>query len=244
MKYSSIILVAFFVLIIACNKSKTTEPNRTPEENQILKLAYKNNYKYPTGFYQNDSGLYVNTYYLKFASQSQNTWIELSTNDINQAFAWADSTNNYFAGIRILTGESVTGKYFEFRWQDPNDINNVFLSRVHKTSYFIPLLDRLKKTDTIGIFNGQMNKDSVNELIQYLWSCGSLGTGNFSKVAETQITEYNDHFEEYIKSFQLVIADFGGGADSIYVSDNYIDLSKSSRLITLKSNQVDVFVGY
>ena len=111
---------------------------------------------------------------------------------------------------------------------------------MHKTSYFVPLLNHLKKTDTIGIYNGQMNKDSVNELIEYLWSCGSLGIQDLSKVSETKMTEYNDYFEKYIKSFYVVGNDIGH-RDSIYVSDNYIDLSKSSRTLTLKSQQVDVF---
>ena len=85
MKYSSILLVALFV-IVACNKLKTVEPYTTPEEKQIIKLAYNNNYNYPAEFYQNDSGTYINTYYLRPALQSQKLWIELSTDNKNQAF--------------------------------------------------------------------------------------------------------------------------------------------------------------
>jgi len=244
MRQYLIILIAFLLLITSCSKQKVNQPissNRTAEENQIIQLAYNINYLYPNGFYKNDSGYYENTVSVTLLSLRKDIWIELSTNDKNQALAWSDSSDEYSSVHRAIISESETEKYFEFKRQSTTNINDVILSRIHKTSYFLPLLDKFKMPDTVGIYNGQLDTSKVKEFVEYLWSCGSLGIYN-SKVIESQITEYNDYFQQYIKSFKVVYGDTGI-KDSIFVYDNYFKLDKSSRILTVASKQVDAFEG-
>jgi hypothetical protein len=244
MRHSLIILIALFLLIAGCSKQKVNQlngSNRTAEENQIVQLAYNINYLYPIGFYKNDSGYYENTVSVTPLSQRKDVWIELSTNDRNQALTWSDSSDENSSVHRTIISESETEKYFEFKRQSANNINDVILSRIHKTSYFLPLLDKFKMPDTIGIYYGQIDTSKTKEFVEYLWSCGSLGIYN-SKVIESQINKYNDYFEQYIKSFKVVYSDTGL-RDSIFVYDNYFKLDKSSRILTIASKQVDAFEG-
>ncbi len=244
MRHSLIMLIALFLLITGCSKQKVNQPsgsNRTAEENQIVQLAYNINYLYPNGFYKNDSGYYENTVSVTPLSQRKNIWIELSTNDINQALRWSDSSDEYSSMHRVIISESETEKYFEFKRQSINNLNDVILSRIHKTSYFLPLLDKFKMPDTIGIYNGQLDISKTKEFVEYLWSCGSLGIFS-SGVIESRINEYNDYFEQYIKSFKVVYGDIGL-KDSIFVYDNYFKLGKSSRILTITTKQVDAFDG-
>lgn len=237
-------MIAFLLLITSCSKQKVNQPigsNRTAEENQIVQLAYNINYLYPNGFYKNDSGYYENTVSVTPLSLRKDIWIELSTNDKNQALAWSDSSDEYSSVHRAIISESETEKYFEFKRQSTTNINDVILSRIHKTSYFLPLLDKFKMPDTVGTYNGQLDTSKAKEFVEYLWSCGSLGIYN-SKVIESQITEYNDYFQQYIKSFKVVYGDIGI-KDSIFVYDNYFKLDKSSRILTVASKQVDAFEG-
>ena len=238
------ILIALFLLMTGCSKPKVNQPggtNRTPEENQIVQLAYNINYFYPNGFYKNDSGYYENTVSVTPLSQRKDIWIELSTNDRNQALAWSDSSDKYSSVHRAIISESETEKYFEFKRQSTTNASDIILSRIHKTSYFLPLLEKFRKPDTIGVYNGQLDMSKTKEFIEYLWSCGSLGIYD-SKVIESQINEYNDYFEQYIKSFMVVYGDTGL-KDYIFVYDNYFKFDKSNRILTVASKQVDAFEG-
>jgi hypothetical protein len=247
MRRNLIILLSFFQFIVSCNKENNIQvnSNRTADENQILELAYNSNYLYPTGFYQdtilNGSTYYENTVSVKPVNERKNIWIELSTNDRGEAISWSDSSNNYSSEHSVIISERETEKYFEFKRQSLTSSNYILFSRIHKSSYFIPQLDRFKKPDTIGVFNGQMVEKKVKDFIEYLWGCGSLGISN-SKVIESQITEYNNYFGQYIKSIVIVYGDTGL-TDSIYVNNNYFKLDKNNRILTLKSNQAEVIGG-
>jgi hypothetical protein len=244
MRRYQIISTALFLLITGCSKQTVNQPigtNRTAEENKIVQLAYNINYQYPNGFYKNDSGYYENTVSVTPLSDRKNIWIELSTNNRNQALAWSDSSDEYSSVHRVIISESETERYFEFKRQSTSNINDIIFSRIHKTSYFLPLLDRFKMLDTIGIYNGQLDTSKAKEFVEYLWSCGSLGIYSF-KVIESQINEYNDYFQQYIKSFKVVYGDIGL-RDSIFVYDSYFKLDKSSRILTIASKQVDAFEG-
>jgi hypothetical protein len=244
MRHFLVILVALFLLMTGCSKRIANQfngSNRTAEENQIVQLAYNINYQYPIGFYKNDSGYYENTTSVTPLSQRKDIWIELSTNDRNQALAWSDSSDEYSSVHRVIISESETEKYFEFKRQSTSNNNDIIFSRVHKTSYFLPLLDRFKMPDTIGIYNGQLDSSKAKEFVEYLWSCGSLGIYS-SKVIESQINEFNDYFQQYIKSFNVVYGDIGL-RDSIFVYDNYFKLDKNSRILTIATKQADAFEG-
>ena len=244
MRHHIRILTAIFLFITGCSKPKVNQPgvnNRTADENQILALAYNPGYLYPDGFYKVYSGYYENTVSIKSLLERKDIWIELSTDDINQALAWSDSSDKYSSVHRPIISESETEKYFEFRRQSTTNASDVIFSRIHKTSYFLPLLDRLKKSDTIGVYNGQLDTTRAKEFVEYLWSCGSFRIDD-SKVIKSQINEYDNYFEQYIKSFNIVGGDIGL-KDSIYIYDNYFKLDKSSRVLTVASKQVDAFEG-
>ena len=58
-------------------------------------------------------------------------------------------------------------------------------------------LNKFSVSDTIiGKYNGALNLTSVKELVEYLWSGGTMDV-SYSKVLESEIKEYNDYFEYY-----------------------------------------------
>lgn len=135
-----------------------------------------------------------------------------------------------------------TDKYFEFKRQNVNYNNDILLSRIHKSSYFQPKLDKFKEPDTVGIYNGGLKIDSVKFLIEYLWFNGSVGLGN-SKVIKSQINEYDNYYEQYIQSIKIVGGDFNIH-DYIYVYENYFKLNKTNRILTIKTNEIQTIEGH
>jgi hypothetical protein len=236
-------IVLFFLVIAGCNKDKVT---RTPEEEHILELAYSKDYFFPVGFYHeiNNTGspYYENTVSIMPINERQNIWIELNTNDKNEARIWSDESNQYSSVNREIIGERESDKYFEFTRQNIQYSNDIQLSRVHKSDYFQPVKNKFFTSDTlIGKFNGELNLTTVKELVEYLWSCGSMGV-SYSKVLESEIKEYNDHFEYYIQSIVIVYGDFGIH-DEIIVNDNFVTMDKSNRELIIKTKKVKTIQG-
>ena len=239
--YLLAIIVAF--VTISCDKDKII---RTPEEDHILELAYSDNYFYPEGFHHEvfdvGSAYYVNTLSITPISEREHVWIELNTNDKDEARLWSDKTNEHSSVNREVVYENETDKYFEFKRINPNNARDISYSRVHKTSYFQPVLNKFSVSDTlIGKLNGELNLSSVKELVEYLWDCGTLGI-NFSKVLESEIKEFNEYFEYNIQSILIVYGDFGIH-DEIIVFDNFITLDKSSRELIIKTDKVKSIQG-
>ena len=228
---------------ISCDKEKTT---RTDDEERILELAYSKDYTYPSGFYHEviDTGsiYYENTVTIKPINERQNIWIELNTNDKNEARTWLDESNVYSSVNREIISESETEKFFEFKRKNVEYAKDILLSRVHKRSYFQPALNKFSVSDTIiGKYNGDLNLTSVKELVEYLWSGGTIDVG-YSKVIESEIKEYNEYFEYYIQAILIVYGDFGLH-DEITVYDNFIKLNKSDRELIIKTNKVKTIQG-
>jgi len=107
---------------------------------------------------------------------------------------WSNNSNEYSSVNREIVSEKETDKYFEFKRQNVEYENDILLSRIHKKSYFRPKVDKFKEPDTIGIYNGELSTNRVDELVEYLWSCGSIGLSH-SKVIKSQIKEFNDYYE-------------------------------------------------
>jgi hypothetical protein len=238
-------IILFLFVISGCDKDKD-KVIRTPEEEHILELAYSKDYTYPEGFYHEiiDTGsiYYVNTVSIKPVNERQNIWMELNTNDKNEARMWSDETNEYSSVNREIISESETEKYFEFKRKNVEYAKDIVFTRVHKTSYFQPVKNKFSASDTIvGKYNGDLNLTSIKELVEYLWSCGTMGV-SYSKVLESEIKEYNDHFEYYIQSIVIVYGDFGLH-DEITVYDNFVTLNKSDRELTIKTNEVKTIEG-
>lgn len=219
---------------------------RTPEEEHILELAYSKDYSYPADFYHEThttgSAYYENTVSIMPLNERQAIWIELNTNDRNEARIWSDKSNEYSSVNRAIISESETDKFFEFKRKNIQFSNDILLSRVHKSGYFQPALDKFSISDTtIGKYNGEMNLIKVKELIEYLWSAGTIDV-SFSKVLESDIKEFNDYFEYYIQSISIIYGDFGI-QDEIIVYDNFVRLDKSDRELIIKTLKVKTMQG-
>lgn len=231
------------IFTASCEKDKVI---RTPEEDHILELAYSKDYSYPVGFYHeiNDTGspYYENTVSIKPVNERQDIWIELNTNDKNEAKLWSNKSNEYSSVNREIIAENETDKFFEFKRKNTQYSTDIILSRVHKSSYFQPVLNRFSISDTmIGIYNGALNLTSVKELVEYLWSCGTMDA-SYSEVLESEIKEFNEYFEYYIQSILFVYGDFGIH-DEIIVYDNFATLNKSNRELTIKTNKIKTIQG-
>jgi len=238
-------IILFLFVIAGCDKDKD-KVIRTPEEEHILELAYSKDYSYPVDFYHgvNDTGspYYENTVSIMPVNERQDIWIELNTNDKNEARLWSDQSNEYSSVNRAIISESETEKFFEFTRKNIQYSNDILLSRVHNSSYFQPVKNKFFTSDTlIGKYNSELNLTSVKELIEYLWSCGTIGV-SYSKVLGSEIKEYYDHFAYYIQSIVIVYGDFGI-RDEIIVYDNFITLNKSDRELTIKTNEVKTIEG-
>ncbi len=242
-KLNAIILILVLGLIFqCCDKNKII---RTDYESFIIDIAYDKDYQYPTDFYHesiaNGFTYYENTVSTTPRINDDHIWIELATNDREQAFNWSELSNEFSSVNRKIVSERETEKYFEFSRQNIDFENDLMLSRIHKLKYFEPKLDKFLEQDTIGIYNGELSLASVKELIEYLWSCGSMAIYN-SKVIESKITEYHDYYEQYIQSISIVYGDFSI-KDIIYVYDNYLRINKSDRTLILETNEVKTIEG-
>ena len=235
--------VLLLVVTTSCDKVKVI---RTPEEEQILEKAYSEDYTYPVGFYHeiNNAGLpyYENTVSIRPLSERDHIWIELSTIDKTEARLWSDKTNENNSVNRDVVLENESEKYFQFKRVSPTNPRDILYSRVHKTSYFQPTLNKFSVSDTIvGKYNGELTLNNVKELVEYLWSCGTMDA-NYTKVITSELQEFGDRFESYVQSILIVYGDFGLH-DEIEVYDNHIILGKAVRELFIKTKKTKTITG-
>jgi hypothetical protein len=234
-----LMIMFLFLLLVGCDKDIV---DRSEEDKRILDLAYNKDYVYPDGFYNKDGfGYYENTVSIKPVSEREPVWIELSTNDKNEALLWSNLSNEYSSVDREIISERENEKYFEFKRRNVKNERDIILSRVHKSSYFQPKLDKFLESDTVGIYRGELSETEFDELVEYLWSCGSMGLGH-TKVIESQSKEYDDYFEQYIQSIKIIYGDFNIN-DYIYVYDNYFKMKKSDRTLIMETHKVKSIEG-
>lgn len=187
------------------------------QDKEILEKVYSKDYLYPEDFFY-EKNLEGSTYYENTRSirVSQTAWIELHTNDKKQAKEWSEISNKLSSEYRELVSERETEKYFEFKRINPEFSHDIVLSRVHKSSYFTPVLDwssvnyyssEPTKIET-GIFRHRpITVTSAKHFIEYYWSSTSLGTGN--KVLEAKAIELPNWFQYNIKSASVSSGDIG-----------------------------------
>jgi hypothetical protein len=228
-KHPLILIGVFF--FISCDK----DDNLDSANDKFLELAYDNNYQYPDGFYYEKnligSVYYENTVSIKPIDERGNIWIELNTDDKEQAKTWSDLSNEYSSVDREIIKEKETEKYFEIVRVNIKNVNDTILSRVHRSDYFVSLYNRFTDIYTVGIYNGEMTSNKIKELIEYLWSCGTLSI--YDKVVKSSITDKEGEFEHKIQSLRTVYGDFGIH-DIIYVYDNGFKLDKATKILTIK----------
>lgn len=241
MRINIILTTILLVVLVGCEKENQ---NAFDSDEMYLELAYSQDYLYPEGFYfekdLNGSVYYENTVSIKPENERENIWLELNTSQKSQAKMWSDLSNDYSSVNRLISGENETEKYFEFKRVNVENDNDVILSRVHKTSYFISLHDRFKELDTIGTYKSESNSESIKELIEYLWSCGTLGI--YDKVIKSEIEGTETEFEHFIQSLSISYGDWGL-YDMISIYDYRFRINKTEGLINVKIQKIKEIQG-
>ncbi len=237
----NILLFIGIAFLISCDK-EDLEISTT--DDAILELAYDKIYQYPVGFYHETDLIgneyYENTVSVKPLNEREHIWIELNTNDKEEARTWSNLSNEYSSVNREIVQENETDKYFEFLRVNIENEKDKLLSRVHRSDYFISNHDKFKNIDEVGIFNGDLSLSNTKELIEYLWCCGTLGLHD--KVIESKINEKGNRFEYHVQSLRIVYGDFGLH-DVIYVYDNYFYLDKTTKILTANREQIKEIKG-
>ena len=245
------VIVTFLLFLVGGFSACENPDNVLPDDDFLLRLAYDRNYRFPVGFYYEKdligSRYYENTVSVSPTNQRDRVWIELHTNDKEEARTWSNLSNEYSSVNRILVSESVTEKYFEFVRVNEVRETDVLLSRVHRSDYFIPLFDKFKyslpilfgehiKDFTFGVYKGIVTLDKIKELTEYLWDCYSFSISD-SKVVKSKIYEKKDRFEHRIQSLTIAHGDWGLH-DIIYVYDNVFSLDKETRILKLAERKL------
>lgn len=235
------LLVFLCYIITGCEIHKDDYDRSNP----ILVKAYSSDYKYPEGFYYEsiDSGsiYYVNTVSIKQLEQREHIWVELATNDINEARNWSELTNLYSSQYRTLISERQTEKFFEFKRVSPTNKNDIVFFRTHKEDYFVPMLDKFKIIDTVGLIPeaARLTADK-KQLIEYLWSVGAIMYD--TKVIESYIQDTIYGLKHTIKSIHFVGGDFGLN-DIIYLYENVFIINNENGIITMRRRLLEEIVG-
>jgi len=234
------LLVCLYYIVTGCEIQKDGYDTSNP----ILVKAYSEDYKYPDGFYFEsiDSGsiYYVNTISIKPIDQRDLPWVELCTDDINEARTWSELTDLYSSVRRNLISERQTEKYFEFKTVSPLNKRDIVLTRAHKKSYFIPIADKFQIVDTLGkIPPSSLQTTDRKQLIEYLWSSTTLGE---SKVIESDFQDTIDGTKHIIKSIVLIQGDFGIH-DIVYLYENTFLTSSIDGIITMRKRLLEEIIG-
>jgi hypothetical protein len=236
-----LLLVFFCYTVVGCEIQKDDYDKSNP----ILVKAYSEDYKYPDGFYYEsiDSGsiYYVNTVSTKPLVQREHIWIELATNDINEARNWSELSNLYSSQYRNLISERQTEKFFEFKRVSPTNKNDIVFFRAHKKDYFIPRLDKFKMIDTVGLIpEAVLSTVNKKQLIEYLWSVDAIE--HDTKVIESSILDTINGLKHTIKSIQFVGGDFGL-TDIIYLYENVFIINNENGIITMRRRLLEEIFG-
>jgi hypothetical protein len=212
-------------------------------DEELLKLAYDKTYFYPNEFYKdpacpNENIYYVNTVSISPINQRDTSWIELSTNEKNEALMWVNLTISDSSVEYLFISENETDKYFEFKYEE-SIYSYIVLFRVHKASYYCSIFDRsapwnhANETE-YGYYNATTEDTKVKECIEYLWAQTTFANLG-QKVLCSTIKDVNEYFEVHISSLQFIKGDWGM-RDCVKVYDNYIKFNKNSKLISFKQS--------
>jgi hypothetical protein len=222
--------------------------------NEYLKLAYDKNYKYPTGFYQDEAIInpeycspnkpgYRSFYYLHRTNiNSKDEWIPLYTSSkevanewfnifsVNAKWVWNDNF--------VLEKENIKEKIFEFIVVDKNSSYSPYTTfvRVHNSDYFVPQnrierypYDNQPKEYDIGVYNGEISVIKVKELVEYLWFLETYQIANY-KVKKTEISEVDENIEINIKYLFIMWGDWDM-RDIVYVYNTKYSLNKETKVL-------------
>jgi len=249
-----LVLLIVMVGFLSCERQNGL-PQDGLSDDKLLSIAYDRYYLHPEGFYQDptwpDAFYYVNTVSISPINQRDSRWIELSTNDRDEALKWVSLTiaNSDDRITHLFIEESETKKHFEFKFKQITD-NRFELPirfRVHKTSYYHSIFDRFAPWNHVnetkyGYYNGEIEKSKVRECIEYLWVINTFANHG-QKVLSSEIRETGNYFEVHIVSLGV---SFGGRGlhDVVSLYDNYIRFNKDTRLITFRQSLRRQILGH
>ncbi len=110
-----ILVLIGFVFLMSCEKDNIIY---SIPHDKLLDLAYDNDYEFPNGFFHeiNLSGsvYYENSVSIKPVTERKSIWIELNTDNKEQAKTWSNLSDEYSSVNREMVKENETLKYFEF----------------------------------------------------------------------------------------------------------------------------------
>ena len=240
MKRKLIVLVAT-VILVGCGNEMDLTMNLSADDQVVVAKAYSKTYLYPAGF-EYESNLDGSPYYENTVSigTSTDSWLELYTNSKVQAREWSEISNSNQTYTRLLTEERETEKYFEFKRVSPINPSDVILSRVHKSTYFIPSYDKFKRGITIGVLMVPVTKESVKTFVEYIWTCNLVSFP--IQVLENTIIDDGNIFRYNIKSVNVIYGDWGI-CDVIEVKNYDFLIEKGTGVITFESNKVKEIQG-
>jgi len=207
------------------------------DDEEIKEKAYSKTYFYPEGFeYQtNPDG---SIYYENSVSigTSQTEWIELHTNFKDVAKSWSEISAKNSSYYRELTEERETEKYFEFKRVYIERPTDVLLSRVHKSSYYIPKFDKFRQSGILGTFTQRpVTAESVKTLIEHIWSSGVITMPE--KVLQTNVIKVGNQFQYNMKSAQVSYGDWDI-CDRIYVNNVDFFVDEKSGEVTYQTKKI------
>jgi len=154
-------------------------------DDQLRRVAYSR-YTVPPGFYAEPVST-VPSYYVNSGSildwhrRPELPWTELSTEDVLQARAWAESSVAYSTAVAGVapTPPIVTSRYFEFLDAPGTGVTHVRM-RVHRSSYLSGLLTFTPgPSNPLATFNERpVAIENVRPLAEYLWTHSSAVLGD------------------------------------------------------------------
>ncbi|MBN2365230.1 MAG: hypothetical protein EH225_04295 [Calditrichaeota bacterium] len=231
-------VVLLIILFISCRESKDPIAPEKKEKfsDQDLFNAVYTSYKYPPDFYHEDlqgAGIYYNnTVSITPPDQREASWIQLCTDDRNQALQWSEQTSLNSAYYRKLVSERETEKYFEFKRVYEVNPRDIILSRVHKCSYLDrSMYDFFNPGEIIGKYNKRpFILAEVKELIEYLWFIGEYQHGGRT-VLESSISEIRENYCVILYETDFMGGDWGM-RDIIYLLKTTYLVNKNTGEIT------------
>lgn len=235
-----LVLVTCFT--IGCQEDDIRKVALSAEEDEIIEKAYSETYLFPDNFsYREDavaSPYYENTVSIR---TGENNWIELHTDDEQEARDWSETSAATSSSYRTLIGENATEKYFEFHRAPHSNPDEIFLSRVHRSSYFIPSFDKFNRGKRVGTLKAQtIDAATTKDFIEYMWSNYLIGYRD--KVLESTVIEYPDQIRYNLKSISIVYGDFGL-CDEISIFDFDFFIDKRSGEVSFDSNLIKKLTG-
>jgi hypothetical protein len=209
---------------------------------EIIEKVYSPSYLYPENFVvpgaEDGSIYYENSISI---GSSKDKWLQLHTDSKDEALAWSEISSKSSAYYRELVLERNTEMYFEYKRVYAKNPTDVILSRVHKTSYFIPKLDKFKDESQIGTLTARpITMQTVKNFVEYIWSSGVLKQSD--KVLETSVIKSENRFIYNLKSAQLTGGDWGI-TDLVYVNDINFCVDAISGEVTMDSKRIKEITG-